>query len=96
MTTNRTLEIGDHVIHIDSRRRRFNALVTAVHGEIREVTGHDGEKMLSIPCINLTYVSGDARKIDEYGQQLEREATSCVHRSDNSANANCWIFPDEE
>lgn len=92
--TNRTLEIGDHVIHIDSRRRHHNALVTAVHGDITEYE-KNGKKELSIPCVNLTYVSSDSRKIDEYGQQLEREATSCVHRSDNSAEANCFIFPDE-
>ena len=94
MTTKRTLVIGDHVIHIDSRRRRHNALVTAVHGEISEYE-KDGRKELSIPCVNLTYVSSDAQKVDDYGQQLERDATSCVHRSDNSAEANCWIFPDE-
>ena len=94
MTTNRTLEIGDHVIHIDSWRKRHNALVTAVHGVITEYE-KDGEKALQIPCVNLTFVSGDARKTDDYGQQLERDATSCVHRSDNSADANCWIFPDE-
>jgi hypothetical protein len=94
MSLNRTLEVGDHVIHIDSRRRRFNALVTDVHGEITEYE-RDGEKALQIPCINLTYVSEDSRKVDQYGRQLEREATSNVHRSDSSANANCWIFPDE-
>ncbi len=94
MTTNRQLNIGDHVIFIDSRRKRFNALLTAVHGEISEYE-KNGEKALQIPCVNLTYVSGDSRKVDEYGQQLEREATSCVHRSDNSAEANCWMFPDE-
>jgi hypothetical protein len=94
METNRTLEIGDHVVHIDSRRRKFNALITAVHGEITEYE-KDGKKALQIPCVNLTYVSGDPRKVDENGRQLERDATSNVHRSDNSADANCWIFPDE-
>ncbi len=94
MTTNRKLEIGDHVIFIDSRRRRHNALLTAIHGEITEYE-RDGKTELQIPCVNLTHVSGDARRVDEYGQQLERDATSCVHRSDNSADANCWIFPDE-
>jgi hypothetical protein len=69
--------VGEAVIFVDDVKREHFALLTAVHGA--------GDK----PCVNLMYVSSDENKTDTYGRQVER-FSSCVHISNNSAQANCW------
>jgi len=79
---NETPKIGDHVIYTDEQRRDHHALLTAVHG-----TGK--------PAVNLLFVVDDPARNDPYGNQIERRS-SCVHRSHNSAAANCWRLPSED
>lgn len=87
----RELEIGTHVIFIDSQRRRINALVQAVHGNLRT---HEGK--LIVPCVNLAFLSPDASRTDTYGRQIEH-VTSCNHASDQHPVVGyCWHWPDEE
>lgn len=70
---------GDSIVYIDSYRQPHNALVTEGWSET---------------CVNLVLVSSNESERDSYGRQLDRQ-TSCVHRSCNSAGANCWIWPGE-
>jgi hypothetical protein len=77
------IKVGDAVIYIDERYREHNALVTSVHGE--------PDKR---PCVNLLFVSDDESRRDQYGTQIDRRS-SCVHRVNNSARANCWHFAGE-
>lgn len=77
MAEGESRKIGEAVIYVDEYKREHFALLTAVHGS--------GEK----PCVNLVYVSSDPNKHDTYGRQVER-FSSCVHISNNGAQANCW------
>lgn len=70
---------GESVIYVDSFKREHQALVTANWGSKEDTT----------PSINLVLVTADANKTDSYGCQIERQS-SCVHVSNNSAQANCW------
>jgi len=113
MEKERTLNVGDHVIYHDATGRAFNALVTAVHGEICKVQwrediegmpGHwnraieegKGPVSVQIPCINVVHVSGNIDKQDPYGRQIERDATSVVHKGDSTAHGYYFRWPDEE
>lgn len=77
----RELKVGQHVIFIDSLRKKRDAFVTA---------------WWSQTCCNLVYVSDDAAKTDDYGRQIER-STSVSHKSTQGevtyGNVFCW--PDE-
>jgi len=79
-------QVGAHVIFVDSRGLEHNALVTEWHGTSSE---------LNEPAINLVFVSGDVRRVDTYGRQIERDPTSVVHKSHQSAPGNFWRWPDE-
>lgn len=69
------VEIGSVVTFIDPVRKEHKALVTAVFSQ---------------DCINLTYVSDDPNKTDNYGRQLERDKTSMPRKGDWNAGAgNC-------
>lgn len=78
---NRELKVGQHVIFIDSLRQKHDAIVTAWWGE---------------KCCNLVIVSGDEKKGDEYGRQIER-STSVCHKSAQGdvTYGNVFCFPDE-
>ena len=82
----RQLQVGDHVIFIDPLRRQHSALLTEVWG----TWDHPDNP----PAVNLLYVVADEDRKDQYGRQIERES-SVVHRKMNSAEANCWVLPDE-
>lgn len=80
------LQVRDHVIFVDAYRVRHDALVTAVHGTPTEAYPH--------PCINITWISTDENRKDQYGRQIER-MTSVVHHSLNSAKGICYAMPGE-
>ena len=90
------LKVGDHVIFLDSRRKKHHALITAVW----DVFPPDDEGVYHItdkqhpPSLNLVYVAEDTSREDQYGRQIER-TTSVVHRSLNQAGGNCWKLPTE-
>ncbi len=79
----------DHVVVVDERYQRHDALVTAVHGTF-------GNGNLP-PCINVAYVSGDPTKRDPYGQQIER-MSSLQHLSQGPSGMNrpgrYWVNAD--
>jgi hypothetical protein len=98
MTSKPELKAGDHVIFIDERYKKHNALVTQVHGDVAEWTSEKfsgPERHWYIPCINLLFVAADEHRTDQYGRQIERPS-SVVHKSNNSAGGNCFVFPGEE
>lgn len=72
-----TLQIGGHIIFVDSNRKEHDALITAIHGDPQYK-----------PAINLVYVAAENGS-DCYGAQKKNE-TSITHWNDNSAHGNCW------
>lgn len=86
--TERTLSIGDHVVFVDSRGVKHNALVTHVWGQGTASQGG------SQPGCNLVYVDSEESKTDPYGRQIGR-STSVVHVEAQPAKANCWAYPNE-
>lgn len=76
----RKVSIGDHVIWCDAEGYDFNALVQAVWSQA---------------CINVVFVSGDDKRQDSYGRQVEH-ATSCQHVSQSGVHGFYWRFPEEE
>jgi hypothetical protein len=79
----RTLNVEDTVIYIDSHRKPRRALVTKVWNSVG-----------NLPGCNLVVVCDDESKTDGYGRQIER-FTSVVHLSQNAAKGWCWCWPDE-
>jgi hypothetical protein len=77
----RQLITGQHIIFFDEYRTAHPALVTA---------------WWSQTCCNLVYVSGDEKKDDSYGRQIER-STSVSHKSAQGdvIFGNCWCWSDE-
>lgn len=89
------IQVGQHVVFVDSKRGWHQALVTAVWGEphLSSMSQAHGEQF-TYPCINLVCVSGDPAKDDQYGRQIERE-TSIPYFRDSSAPGFCWLFPED-
>jgi len=90
------LKVGDHVIFLDSHRKKHPALVTAVwdvfpsdENGVHHITDEQHP-----PSLNLVYVAEDTSREDQYGRQIER-TTSVVHVSLNAARGNCWKLPTE-
>jgi len=52
-------------------------------------------KMLLMPCLNAVWVSGDERKQDPYGRQIERDHTSIVHAYGQPAGGVYWRWADD-
>jgi hypothetical protein len=67
-------DVGRAVIFTDTHGVKHNALVTAVWGE------------LGVHSINLLFVEDDPAKTDQYGRQINRQNTSVVHKSGQSAH----------
>jgi len=76
----RKADVGQVVVFHDARGAAHKALVTVAWTET---------------CVNLVLVSGDEKKEDQYGRQIERE-TSCSHKSVQPVHGNYWRFEDEE
>ncbi len=75
----RELEHGTHIIFVDEHGVSRDALVTAWHGE---------------SCCNLVFVTGDEKRSDSYGRQIERHS-SVVHDANQPAHGMYWHWPDE-
>jgi hypothetical protein len=84
------VNVGDHVIFTDTRRKQHSALVTEVWDGGPEVE----QVRESLPAINLLYVVDDETRMDQYGRQIERES-SVVPVESNSAEANCYTLVNE-
>jgi len=84
----RNLYVGDVVVYVDEHGVKSNALVLAVWGEQKSVSGE-------YPCINLVHVSVNKDKTDPNGRQTEKP-TSVVHKDQNSAPGFYWMFADEK
>ena len=84
--------VGDVVVFTDSVGVDHNALVTAVFGDAQvcESEHYPTGKMLFMPCLNAVWVSGDERKQDPYGRQIERDHTSIVHAHGQPAGGVYW------
>lgn len=93
----RTLDVGDHVVFIDSRRRRLNALVQAVHGDVRLAQSeyYPGGECVLVPCINIIVISPDPERHDQYGRQIEHHTSVCWHEQQTPVVGMCWHWPDE-
>lgn len=72
--------IGEHVVYCDPKGVDHDALCTIDWGG----------------CINVVYVSDDESKQDQYGRQIERNATSVTDGDNESAaHGRYWRFPDD-
>jgi len=85
----RKYEIGQHVIFVDPRGVRRDALVTVWWGDVTSYRSESGE-----PGCNLAFISGDESRQDSCGRQIER-STSVVHKSKQPAHGNYWCWPNE-
>jgi len=84
---------GAHVIFVNSHGKPQNALVTVFWDGGMDYNSEDYEGQE--PCLNLTIVSLDEKKDDQYGRQIERNNTSIVHRTSQTAHGFYWCWPDE-
>lgn len=78
--------IGQCVDFVDPYGKAHEGLVTAIHGDRKQL--ENGE-WTPVPSINVVFVSDDHAKTDQYGRQLERY-TSVVHESNQSAHGMFW------
>jgi hypothetical protein len=92
----RTYAVGDHVIYVDPTGKQRKAIVNIWWDNYRKVKIIDGAVVegADVPGCNLVFVTDDALKTDHYGLQLER-ATSVVHKVNQPAHGNYWIWPEE-
>ncbi len=91
----REYEVGQHIIFVDSRGRSQDAIVTAWWGDESQMANYSMEKPGEpMPGVNLVIVSNDVKKDDPYGRQIEREC-SVVHKSQQPAHGNYWMWPDK-
>ena len=93
----REYNIGQHIIFVDPKGRRRDALVTAwwqawIQPDLDKNPVLDPKA--GEPGCNLIVVSDDKMKDDSYGRQTEHE-TSVVHKSNQGAPGNYWCWPDE-
>ena len=72
------IEIGDHVIYVDSVGTTHSALVQAIWGDPE-----------GTPAINVIIISGDSKKTDQYGRQTEH-FTSVVYKEQQQAHGFYW------
>jgi hypothetical protein len=88
----RSYEVGAHIVYVDPKGVRRDALVNVWwtnDQEIAEYRSVSGE-----PGCNLVIVSDDEARKDSYGRQTEH-ATSVVHKTKQVAPGNFWCWPDE-
>lgn len=104
----RVLNEGQHVIYTDPVGVPHDAIVTRwwSGGIYNPATGESprcqtlsefkaGYGPESMPCLNLVIVTGDAKKTDEYGQQIERYTSICHRSTMPACHGNFYEFPDE-
>lgn len=88
----RKYEVGQHVIFVDPRGVRRDALITVWWTGGQEISSYRSES--GEPGCNLVFVSGDESRQDPCGRQTER-STSVVHKSKQPAHGNYWCWQDE-
>ena len=88
-TTKKQLKAGDHIIYVDPKGVRRDALCNIVWGAVEAYKSDAGE-----PGCNLVFITNDETRTDTYGAQIER-ATSVVHKSKQPAHGNYWCWPSE-
>jgi len=87
----RSYKVGDHVVYVDKLGQAHDALVTIWWGPgPNRIVDYQPDPTGEPGC----FVSGDEKKDDTYGRQIERE-TSVIHRSVQPAHGNFWRWPDE-
>ena len=84
----RSIKNGDHVKVADEFGVMHDGLVTNSWGSAATPDGKPG------PTINVLYVTSDASKRDQYGDQIER-LSSCGHKLNTAAPGRFWHWPDE-
>lgn len=84
----RTLKNGDHIKVVDEHGVLHDGLVTNSWGDQVVEAGKAG------PTINVLFVTADASKRDQYGDQIER-LSSTSHKLNSHAPGRYWYFPDE-
>lgn len=82
MSEKKKLEVGDVVIYHDPTGKPFNAVLTESWGGLGS-------------CVNLVYVSGDAKERDAYGRQIKHES-SVSHVSSQGVHGRYYRLVDEE
>lgn len=85
----RKYEIGQQIEYVDEHGEPHAALVTQWWGPGPGRVVDYQPDPTGEPGCNLVYVSGDEKKRDECGRQLER-ATSVVHQSMQPAHGRFW------
>ncbi len=89
----REYKIGQHIIFVDPKGCRRDALVTIWwQDSAYNYSLHKPDAPM--PGVNLIIVSDDPMRSDPYGRQTEHE-TSVVHKSQQPASGNFWVWPDE-
>lgn len=78
--SDRTVEVGQHIIFVDRTGNDCDALITTVWGPT---------------CINVVIVSRDEARQDGYGRQIIHE-TSVPRMSENTPYGYHYRFTDEE
>lgn len=74
-------KIGEHVIYCDPKGIDHDALVTADWGR----------------CVNVVYVLKDETRQDQYGRQIDRNATSVAdYDSEVTVHGRYWRYADQE
>ena len=84
----RSIKNGDHIKVVDEHGVLHDGLVT--NGWQSEPTP-DGK---AGPTINCLFVTADATKRDQYGDQIER-LSSTSHKRNTTAPGRYWYWPDE-
>jgi hypothetical protein len=75
------VEVGSHVRFVDQKGVERDALVQVAHTQ---------------QCVNLVFVSGDEKRTDNYGRQVQHE-TSVSHRTQmEGVPGFFWYDPKEE
>jgi hypothetical protein len=89
---NREYRVGQHIVYVDPKGQRREALVTVWWSgdqRVPEYVSESGE-----PGCNVVIVSDDDQRTDKYGRQIEHE-TSVVHKSKQVAHGRYWCWADE-
>ncbi len=84
----RSVKNGDHVMVVDQHGVTHDGLITNCWSSGPTPDGKAG------PTINVLFVTGDASKRDQYGDQIERYS-STSHKLNTTAPGRYWYWPDE-
>jgi len=89
---NKEYKVGQHVKFVDPKGKKLDALITIWWGAPDD-PGHYNKKGEEPGC-NLIVICTDVERQDSCGRQSEH-FTSVVHKSNQGAPGNYWVWPDE-